>query len=137
MPARSSRSSTPIGTASGSATISSDAIDRCFAELRSRRRKALVVYLTAGHPDVEQSLALLRGVTDAGADVVEIGVPFSDPMADGPVIQASSQRALENGMTFDRSLELIQRAAVPTPIVLFSYLNPLLAAGPDALVRAS
>ncbi len=123
--------------ASGSPTISSDAIRRRFAELRAQQRKALVVYLTAGHPDNDRSLELLRGVADAGADVVEVGVPFSDPMADGPVIQASSQQALEAGMTYDLSLELIHRARLPIPIILFTYLNPLLAAGPDALDRAS
>jgi len=73
----------------------------------------------------------------AGADVIEVGVPFSDPMADGPVIQASSQRALSQGMTFDRVLELIARARLSVPVVLFSYLNPVLAAGADALERAA
>lgn len=80
---------------------------------------------------------LLRGLADAGADVIELGLPFSDPMADGPVIQASSQRALELGMNFDRLLELVGRANVSIPLVLFSYLNPILAAGDDALVRAA
>jgi tryptophan synthase alpha chain len=69
--------------------------------------------------------------------VLEVGVPFSDPMADGPVIQASSQAALAHGMTFDRVLELIARAKFGIPVVLFTYLNPLLAAGSDALVRAA
>ena len=126
--------------ASASATTSSetrDAIARRFATLRADRRRALVPYVTAGHPDPVSSLELLRGLEAAGADVVEVGVPFSDPMADGPVIQASSQRALEHGVTFDRVLELIARAKLRIPVVLFSYLNPLLAAGPDALVRAA
>ena len=100
-------------------------------------RKALVVYVTAGHPDVPRSLALLQGIAEAGADVVEVGIPFSDPLADGPVIQASSQRALEAGMTFDGALELIARARLEVPVVLFTYLNPLLAAGSDALHRAA
>jgi tryptophan synthase alpha chain len=69
--------------------------------------------------------------------VIELGVPFSDPLADGPIIQASSQRALEQGMTFDRTLELIAQSRVRAPIVLFTYLNPLLAAGRDALARAA
>ena len=68
---------------------------------------------------------------------MEVGVPFSDPLADGPVIQTSSQRALEQGMTFERTLELIGAAGVTAPIVLFSYLNPIIAAGPDALARAA
>ena len=80
---------------------------------------------------------MLRGIVDAGADIVEVGVPFSDPMADGPVIQGSSQRALEQGMTFTRTLDLIRDARVSCPVVLFSYLNPILAAGADALTRAA
>jgi tryptophan synthase alpha chain len=137
MPERSSRSQTPTATPSGSATISSDLITRRFAALRKRDAKALVVYITAGHPDRARSLALLRGIADAGADVIELGVPFSDPLADGPVIQASSQRALEQGMTFDGVLELAAEAAVDVPLVLFSYLNPIVAAGQGALLRAA
>jgi len=95
------------------------------------------VYVTAGYPDPSTSLDLLRALEQSGADVIEVGVPFSDPMADGPVIQASSQRALEHGITFDRVLELISRASLGVPVVLFSYLNPILAAGPDALDRAA
>jgi tryptophan synthase alpha chain len=79
----------------------------------------------------------LRGIANAGADVIELGVPFSDPLADGPVIQASSQRALEQGMTFDGVLELAAEAAMDVPLVLFSYLNPIVAAGPSALERAA
>jgi tryptophan synthase alpha chain len=123
--------------ASASPTISSDAIGERFRRLGKDRRRALVCYVTAGHPDRARSLDLLRGLVDAGADIVEVGVPFSDPMADGPVIQASSQRSLEQGMTFDRTLALIAEANLACPVVLFSYLNPLLAAGPDALTRAA
>ena len=120
-----------------SATISSDVIAHRFASLRTAGRRALVAYVTAGHPDPARSLALLAGLEEAGADVVEVGVPFSDPMADGPVIQASSQRALEQGMTLARTLTLIEQAALRIPVVLFTYLNPLLAAGPDVLRRAA
>lgn len=123
--------------ASASATTSPDVIDRHFAELRAAGRRALVVYITAGHPGIAESLELLRGLDDAGADVVEVGVPFSDPMADGAVIQASSQRALEQGMTLDKTLDLIARARVRAPVVLFSYLNPLLSSRADLLERAS
>jgi tryptophan synthase alpha chain len=123
--------------ASGSATISSDVIARRFAELRAQTRRALVPYITAGHPDAERTVDLMRGLEDAGADVIELGLPFTDPKADGPVIQASSQRALELGMNFDRLLELVSRANVGVPLVLFSYLNPILAAGDDALTRAA
>lgn len=120
-----------------SAITSSEAIAARFAALRERGRRALVPYVTAGHPDRARSVALLQGLDAAGADVLEVGVPFSDPLADGPVIQASSQRALEQGMTFDGVLEIIAAAGVRAPVVLFSYLNPLLAAGADALVRAA
>ena len=123
--------------ASASPTTSSDAFARRFGALERQGRPALVCYVTAGHPDPERSVELLAGLAEAGADVVEVGVPFSDPMADGPVIQASSQRALEHGMTFDRTLETVRRAALDIPVVLFTYLNPVLAAGPDALERAA
>jgi tryptophan synthase alpha chain len=93
--------------------------------------------VTAGHPDVGRSLETLRALEEGGADIIELGVPFSDPIADGPVIQASSQQALEKGMTYDGVLDLIQRHRPKVPIVLFSYLNPILAAGPDALTRAA
>lgn len=102
----------------------------------SSSRRALVAYITAGYPSFDASVELLRSLKDAGADVVEVGVPFSDPLADGPVIQASSQRALSNGITYDRVLDLIRAARPVIPVVLFSYLNPILAAGPDALTRA-
>ena len=108
-----------------------------FVQLRASGRRALIPYITAGYPDVDQTVDLLGALADAGADVIELGLPFSDPMADGPIIQASSQRALEQGMTFDALLALTRRADVRVPLVLFSYLNPLLAAGPDALVRAA
>jgi len=123
--------------ASASATTSPDALDRQFAALHAAGRRALVVYITAGHPGMGESLELLRGLDDAGADVIEVGVPFSDPMADGAVIQASSQRALEQGMTLDKTLDLIARARVRAPVVLFSYLNPLLSSRADLLERAA
>lgn len=94
-------------------------------------------YITAGHPDREASLALMQGLADAGADAIEVGVPFSDPMADGPVIQGSSQRALAGGMSLGRTLELIAAARLEIPVVLFSYLNPLLAAGKGILDDAA
>src|SRR3954470_23164450 len=123
--------------ASRLATTSSDAIGRRFARLRDEGRRAFVPYVTAGHPDVARSVALLQGLEAAGADVVEVGVPFSDPLADGAVIQASSQQALEQGVRFDQVLGIISRAALGIPVVLFSYLNPLLRGGNDALQRAA
>jgi tryptophan synthase alpha chain len=123
--------------ASTSATTSSDVLTARFAALRDRGRRALVCYVTAGHPDPARSLELLRGIESAGADVIELGVPFSDPMADGPVIQASSQRALEHGVTLARTLDMIGESGIRTPVVLFTYLNPLLAAGPSILDAAA
>jgi tryptophan synthase alpha chain len=123
--------------ASGSATISSDRIAQRFAELRQAGRRAFVPYVTAGHPDVERSVALLQGLEGIGADVIEVGVPFSDPMADGPVIQASSQKALEQGVRLDDVLDIVSRAKLGIPAVLFSYLNPLLSGGPETLQRAA
>jgi len=107
-----------------------------FAALKASGRRALVCYVTAGHPDRERSIALVQGIADAGADIIELGVPFSDPVADGPVIQASSQRALDGGMTLEGTLEIASAARVELPLVLFTYLNPLLSAGGDVLVRA-
>ena len=122
--------------ASTLAITSSNKIDQRFEHLHSESRKALVCYVTAGHPDTTQSIELIQGLEDEGADVIEVGVPFSDPIADGPVIQASSQLALSLGMTLDRTLELVSKANVSVPIVLFTYLNPLLAARGDVLSRA-
>jgi tryptophan synthase alpha chain len=123
--------------ASVSATTSSDRIAQRFAALRRADRRAFVAYVTAGHPDIERSVALLQGLQEVGADVIELGVPFSDPMADGAVIQASSQRALENGVRLDGVLDIVSRANLEIPTVLFSYLNPLLRGGPDILQRAA
>jgi tryptophan synthase alpha chain len=132
--------------ASVSATTSSDrsragasprALERRFGDLAAQGRKALVCYVTAGHPDPERSVALMRELQDAGADVLEVGVPFSDPMADGPVIQQSSQVALRHGINLARTFELVERAALDIPVVLFSYLNPILTGGPEALGRAA
>jgi len=123
--------------ASPPATTSSSSISRRFDALKESSRRALVCYVTAGHPDRERSLATLHALEEGGADIVELGVPFSDPIADGPVIQASSQKALENGMSYDRVIDLIAEARLRSPVVLFSYLNPILAAGSDALTRAA
>src|SRR5690348_2430636 len=135
--ARSSRRTNPIGTAFVSATTSSERLAERFAQLRASGRRALVPYITAGHPSASATLELAQGLEEAGADVIELGVPFSDPMADGPIIQASSQKALAGGMNFDGVLDLIARARLRIPVVLFTYLNPLLAAGRDALARAA
>ncbi len=99
------------------------------------RRAALIPYLTAGFPTPELSLQALRRVAAAGADFVEVGVPFSDPLADGPTIQRSTQTALDQGMTVPRVLDQIRRAAVEIPVVVMTYLNPLMAFGLEHFVR--
>lgn len=97
---------------------------------------ALVAYLTAGHPDRATSLEALR-LAARWADVIEVGVPFSDPLADGPVIQRASQRALAGGMTVHGALDLVAEAGLSCPVVLFSYLNPLLHYGMPRLMDAA
>ncbi|MEO7361488.1 MAG: tryptophan synthase subunit alpha [Gemmatimonadaceae bacterium] len=118
-----------------SATTTS-ALSQKFAALKAEGRQALVCYVTAGHPTRVRSLELLRGLQSAGADIIEVGVPFSDPMADGPVIQESSQIAIAAGMSLRGTLDLIAEAKLSIPVVLFSYLNPIMTGGPDILARA-
>ena len=103
-------------------------IDKRFAELKREGRAGLVAFVTAGDPDYDTSLAILKGLPAAGADIIELGMPFSDPMADGPAIQASSQRALKSGQTMKKTLAMVRafRAADDTtPIVLMGYYNPI------------
>src|SRR6185503_320976 len=102
-------------------------IDRRFEALKVQGRAALVTFLTAGDPDADTSLAILKALPKAGADVIELGMPFTDPMADGPAIQASSQRALKAGQDMKATLAMVRsfRAADDaTPIVLMGYYNP-------------
>ena len=107
-----------------------------FGKLRREGRKGFIPFVTAGDPDPETSLEIVLTLAEAGADVIELGVPFSDPMADGPTIQRSSQRALNHGLTLADVLELARaaRTKTDTPIILFSYLNPLLRFGLSSLV---
>lgn len=103
-----------------------------FEELRRIDRAAFIPFITAGDPDVETSFAILEKLPAAGADLIELGVPFSDPMADGPAIQASSQRAIAAGMTLARVLDMVRRFRkqdTATPIVLMGYYNPVHAYG--------
>ena len=107
-------------------------IDDTFARLRTEGRKAFVAYVMAGDPDFDSSLALVKGMPAAGVDVIELGLPFTDPMADGPTIQLAGQRALEAGMTLPRTLELARRFREEddrTPIVLMGYYNPIYSRG--------
>ncbi|WP_111494917.1 tryptophan synthase subunit alpha [Marinobacter bohaiensis] len=99
-----------------------------FAAIRSENRPALVTYVTAGDPDPDTSLDILRGLPAAGADVIELGMPFTDPMADGPAIQKAAQRALRNGQTQRRTLDMVRRFREEnsdTPLVLMGYYNPI------------
>ena len=101
---------------------------KAFEALSRSNRKALVCFVTAGDPDYETSLAILKGLPKAGADVIELGMPFSDPMADGPAIQKASQRALRSGQTLRKTLDMVRsfrKTDATTPIVLMGYYNPI------------
>ncbi len=103
-------------------------IDKRFAELKGQGRAGLVTFVTAGDPDYAASLEILKGLPEAGADIIELGMPFSDPMADGPAIQASSQRALAAGQTMRKTLAMVRafrQTDEATPIVLMGYYNPI------------
>jgi len=103
-----------------------------FARLRAARRKALIAFITAGDPDPEATVPLMQALAQAGADIIELGVPFSDPMADGPTIQRSSERALNHHMSLRRVLEAVgafRRNDATTPVVLMGYANPIEALG--------
>ena len=106
-------------------TVSTSRIESKFRELEARRAKGLVVYLTAGDPTLEATAGLLAAVERGGADLIELGVPFSDPLADGPVIQRASERALRAGATLRRILESLPRwrEGVHAPVILFSYYD--------------
>src|SRR2546429_1294775 len=130
--APSSRSPTRSNTASTSATTLSDAIGARWRSLG--RRRALVLSLTAGFPNRDVSLDALRRVAAAGADFIEVGVPSSDPLADGPTIQRTTQAALEQGMNVPRVLALVREAAVAVPVIIMTYLNPVMAFGVDRFV---
>ena len=103
-------------------------IDRRFAALKREGRSALVTFITAGDPDYDTSAKILAGLPEAGADIIELGMPFSDPMADGPVIQASSQRAIAAGQTMRKTLAMVadfRKQDQDTPLVLMGYYNPI------------
>ncbi len=103
-------------------------IEKRFAELKRSGRAGLVTFITAGDPDYDTSLAILKALPKAGADIVELGMPFSDPMADGPAIQASSQRALKAGQTMKKTLQMVRAFRAiddATPLVLMGYYNPI------------
>lgn len=113
-------------------------IDDTFARLNVQDKKAFVAYVMAGDPDFDTSLEIVRGLPAAGVDVIELGLPFTDPMADGPTIQLAGQRALEQGMTLERTLELartFRETDNTTPIVLMGYYNPIYNRGVETFLN--
>jgi len=108
-------------------------LQQAFARLRADHAPGLVTYITAGDPDLERTGGILRALDRGGADVLEVGVPFSDPLADGPVIQRATERALAAGTTLSGVLDLLRsmRAEIAAPVVIFSYANPILRLGPE------
>jgi len=118
-------------------TTATSRIDTTFARLRDEKRRGLVTYTTAGDPDLPRSAEILKSLDRAGADVLEVGVPFSDPLADGPVIQRAAERALRGGTTLRVVLDLVAgvRPQISAPIVIFSYANPLMRMGFDQFAR--
>ena len=115
-------------------------IQSTFEKLRSSGRKALIPYVTAGDPDPSATVPLMHAMVEAGANILELGVPFSDPMADGPVIQRSGERALKHGVGLDRVLAMVREFRfrdAATPLVLMGYANPIEAMGQETFVRAA
>jgi tryptophan synthase alpha chain len=112
-------------------TLSTSRIQEKFRQLQEARAKGLVIYITAGDPSLEATGSLLEAAQNGGADIIELGIPFSDPLADGPVIQRASERALAGGTTLSKVLRMLPewRRRVQAPIVLFTYYNPILQYG--------
>jgi tryptophan synthase alpha chain len=107
-------------------------LENCFTDLKLANKKAFIPYISAGYPDYESSLALFKALPDAGADIIELGMPFSDPMADGPIIQAANTAALTKGITTVKILQMVtefRKADDVTPIVLMGYYNPIYSYG--------
>ncbi len=107
-------------------------IDTTFARLKAEGRKAFVTYIMAGDPDLETSLEVMKGLPAAGADIIELGMPFTDPMADGPTIQLAGQRALDGGQTLQKTLDMVaafRQTDTTTPIVMMGYYNPIYSRG--------
>ncbi len=115
-------------------------IESLFAGLRVENRKALIPYLVAGDPAPAQTVPLLHALVEAGADLLELGVPFSDPMADGPVIQQACERALKQGMSLGEVLKIVaafRKENAHTPLILMGYMNPIEAMGVEAFATAA
>src|SRR5688572_1518222 len=114
-------------------------ISQRFEELRSAGKKGMVVYIMAGDPDLETTRNLILELERSGADVIELGVPFTDPLADGPTIQAANERALAAGVTLDQILEFVRdlRAETQIPILLMTSYNPIFRAGQEQVANAA
>jgi tryptophan synthase alpha chain len=115
-------------------------IKGCFERLKSEGRKALIPYITAGDPDQAVTLPMMHRLVESGADIIELGIPFSDPMADGPVIQRAAERALENGTSLHDVLDIVKRFRETdneTPVVLMGYLNPVEVMGYATFAKAA
>lgn len=112
-------------------------IGKTFRKLRRENAKAFIPYIMAGYPDIESSKKLIRTLEECGADIIELGVPFSDPLADGPAIQQAAQAALESGVTLHRVIELVSsiRNSVTIPLILMTYYNPVFKYGEEKFVR--
>lgn len=110
-------------------------VSQCFKSLRDRGECALIPFLTAGDPDLETTAKALEILEEAGADLIELGVPYSDPLADGPVIQAAATRALCRGVTLDQVLEVVKQTPIRTPIILFTYYNPIFSRGIESFLK--
>lgn len=117
----------------------SNRIEKCFATLRAAGEMGIVAYLTAGDPSIDATLEFVLALEEAGADVIELGVPFSDPLADGPTIQRASERALKSGASLPKILDLVSRIRKSSqiPLVLFSYYNPILQMGLETFAAAA
>jgi len=120
--------------------VTKDRIDRRFAALKAENRAGFVTYVMAGDPDAATTLSVLKGLPGAGADLIELGFPFSDPMAEGPTIQRAAQRGLRSGMTLQGTLDLVaafREGDTDTPIILMGYLNPVLNRGFESFAAAA
>ncbi len=120
--------------------MTKDRIDRRFAALKAQNRAGFVTYIMAGDPDAATTLSVLKGLPGAGADLIELGFPFSDPMAEGPTIQRAAQRGLKSGMTLQGTLDLVaafREGDTDTPVILMGYLNPVLNRGFESFAAAA
>lgn len=114
-------------------------IDARFADLKAKNQTAFVSFITAGDPDAATALKIMQGLPQAGADIIELGMPFTDPMADGPAIQAADLRALANGTTLAKTLEMVaafRKTDITTPVVLMGYYNPVYSFGVEKFIAA-